>query len=126
MLKTATDFCGQVLHFLLDKHRQYLHQDFLEPETEQLATNLVNGNIKNVEFHLVSIIAYEEKNAKNGNTRDEILGGIKRVIENRYRNFDNNKIDIKSNPILNRITYIVFPVWSFEELIRSFSDGIPK
>ena len=111
---------------ILKELRQYLHQDFLEPETEQLATNLVNGNIKNVEFHLVSIIAYEEKNAKNGNTRDEILGGIKRVIENRYRNFDNNKIDIKSNPILNRITYIVFPVWSFEELIRSFSDGIPK
>lgn len=111
---------------ILKEIRQYLHQDFLEPETEQLATALVNGEIKDAEFRLVSIIAYEEKSAKNGNTRDEILKAVKDAIEKRYFNFDNSKIDISSNPILNRITYIVFPVWSFDELIKDFSDSMPK
>ncbi|MCL2050750.1 MAG: DUF1837 domain-containing protein [Lachnospiraceae bacterium] len=111
---------------ILKEIRQYLHQDFLEPEIEHLATALVNGEIKDAEFHLVSIVAYEETNAKNGKKREEILGAIKKVVENRYRKFDNNKIDISTNPILNRITYIVFPVWKFEELIRDFSCSMPK
>jgi len=106
--------------------RQYLHEDFLEPEKEQLATDLINGKLKNTEYRLVSIIAYEETAKRNGKSRDEILELIKLAIEQRYRKFDNSKIDIDGNPILNRITYIVFPVWEFETLIKSFSNGIPK
>jgi len=106
--------------------RQYLHEDFLAPETAQLATDLINGKLKNAEYRLVSIIAYEETREKSGANRDEILKTIKTAIEYRYRNFDNHKIDIGSCPILSRITYIVFPVWNFKELLNSFSNNINK
>lgn len=106
--------------------RQYLHEDFLASETAQLATDLINGKLKNAEYRLVSIVAYEETMSRNGATRDEVLEVIANAIEQRYRNFDNSKINISENPILNRITYIIFPVWEFEELIKSFSDSIPK
>jgi hypothetical protein len=106
--------------------KQYLHEDFLEPETEQMATALYNGQIKDAEFRLVSIIAYEETKKKDGSSRDEILTAIKNAIEYRYDKFDNNKIDISANPILNRITYIAFPVWGLEDLIKAFADKMPK
>ena len=33
---------------------------------------------------------------------------IETIIAERYHLFDNNKIDIENNPILRRITYIIF------------------
>ena len=51
---------------------------------------------------------------------DKIREQIKQVIEGRYKEFDNTKIDIGNNPILGRITYIVFPIWKLEELIKEF------
>jgi len=104
--------------------RQYLHEDFLDKVTEQLATDLINGTLKNARYHLVSIVAYEETKNRNGKTRDEILGTIKEIITMRYKGFDKKKIDISKNQILNRITYIVFPVWEFDKLIASFANSI--
>jgi hypothetical protein len=106
--------------------RQYLHEDFLAPEIEQLATDLIDGKLKNAEYRLVSIVAYEETEMKNGTSRDEIIEAINAAIVKRFKNFDSNKIAIVSNPILNRITYIVFPVWEFENLVNSFSNLIPN
>ena len=36
----------------------------------------------------------------------------------------NNKIDIANNPILNRITYIIMPIWKLEELASEFQNKI--
>ena len=36
----------------------------------------------------------------------------------------NNKIDIENNPILRRITYIVFPVWDLKGLVEEFQKMI--
>ena len=44
------------------------------------------------------------------------------IIKNRYKAFDNEKIPIKDNQILHRITYIVFPIWKFEELATEFQE----
>jgi hypothetical protein len=104
---------------------QYLHEDFLEPPLQQIATDLQNGRLESAQFRLVSIIAYEETSNRKGATKEDILKAIDSVIENKYKNFNNMKIDLATYPILNRITYIVFPVWKFEELIRSFSKAIP-
>ncbi|GHU46768.1 hypothetical protein FACS1894120_4150 [Clostridia bacterium] len=106
--------------------RQYLHEDFLSPEMEQLATDLINGELKNAEYHLVSIVAYEETGKKDGLSRTEILNSVNAIIESRFKAFDNSKIDIAGNPILNRITYIAFPIWDFESLITDFSGYISR
>ena len=76
--------------------------------------------LKNVEVHLVSIVVYNETKKINLDAEDKIREQIKQIIEARYREFDNTKIDIVNNPILGRITYIVFPIWKLEELIKEF------
>ena len=48
----------------------------------------------------------------------------KKIIEEKYKNFDNNKIDIDNNPILGRITYIVFPIWELDELLKEFQKQL--
>jgi hypothetical protein len=106
--------------------RQYLHEDFLEPDIEQIATDLVNGKLKNARYRLVSIVAYEENSKKTGKTRAEIIKNIDAIIIEKYKKFDKKKFDIYNTPILDRITYIVFPVWEFDKLIEGFAKSIPN
>jgi len=102
----------------------YVHEDFLDAEMDKVAESYLNGTMKNVEVHLVSIITYNETKKLNITNQADILAQIERVIRDRYYSFDNDKIDIPHNPILNRITYIAFPVWDLEQLAQVFQELI--
>lgn len=98
----------------------YLHEDFLDSEMDKIAEAYLDKTLKNVEVRLVSIVVYNETKKINLNTEDKIREQIQQIIEERYKEFDNTKIDMVNNPILERITYIVFPIWKLEELIKEF------
>ena len=102
----------------------YLYENFLEPELEKIAQDYINGVTENAEVHLVSVITFNEKSQVKLVSEVEIKNRIKSIIEYRYKNFDKNKIDIKNNPILKRITYIAFPIWEFEQLIEEFASKL--
>lgn len=109
-----------------EKHRRemnlYLHEDFLDKEMDKVAESYLNGTIENAEIHLVSIITYNETDKIKVTNQADIMAQIEAIIKRRYSSFDNAKIDIKSKPILNRITYIAFPVWELDELAQAFQD----
>lgn len=111
-----------------NKHRSevelYVHEDFLDNETNEIAEKYLNNTLKPVEIQLVSIVTYNELSNINKIDEDTIRNEIEKIIEERYRNYDNNKIDIIKNPILSRITYIVFPVWDLKELAGKFQKLI--
>lgn len=98
----------------------YLHEDFLDPEMDEIAEQFLSKKLKPVEVDLVCLILYNETSKIAITSEEEIKGQIKQIIEKRYEEYDNSKIDFGRNPILNRITYIVFPVWKFDELARAF------
>ncbi len=111
-----------------NKHRSevelYVHEDFLDDEMNKIAEKYLNNTLKPVEIQLVSIVTYNELSKINKTDEDTIRKDIEKIIEERYKNFDNNKIDISKNPILSRITYIVFPVWDLKELAEKFQKLI--
>ena len=107
-----------------DELKLYIHEDFLEPELENVATKYLNNKLKDVEIHLASVISYNEKTKRQGASCEEIRASILRTIRSRFEKFDKSLIDIKNNPILDRITYIVFPVWDLEQVIELFAKEI--
>ena len=111
-----------------NKHRSevelYVHEDFLDDEMNKIAEKYLINTLKPVEIQLVSIVTYNELSKINNIDEDTIRKDIEKIIEERYRNYDNNKIDISKNPILSRITYIVFPVWDLKELAEKFQKLI--
>ena len=111
-----------------NKHRSevglYVHEDFLDDEMNEIAEKYLNNTLKPVEIQLVSIVTYNELSKINKIDEDTIRNDIEKIIEEKYRNYDNNKIDISKNPILSRITYIVFPVWDLKELAEKFQKLI--
>lgn len=102
----------------------YVHEDFLDDEMKVVAEKYLNNKLKPVEIHLVSIVTYNESSKLNKIDETGIRNNIKKIIEDRYRNYDKNKIDMNRNPILSRITYIVFPVWNLKELAEKFQKLI--
>ena len=119
------DALGSILD-TYEKHKQemnlYLHEDFLDVEMDKVAESYLNGTMENVEVHLVSIVTYNETKKLKITNQADIITQIDEIIKKRYCDFDDGKIDIANNPILNRITYIAFPVWDLEALAKAFQD----
>lgn len=107
-----------------DELNLYVHEDFLDNEMDNIAEAYLDKTLENVEIQLVSIIVYNETEKINLISEEDIREQINEVIKKKYKGFDNNKIDIVNNPILGKITYIVFPIWKLEELIKEFQQQL--
>ncbi len=118
--ETALNSIIESYHNLNKELSLYIHEDFLDNELNKIAEMYLSNRLPNVEVHLVSIVTYNENRNIKYTTQKDIQLQIQKIIEDRYKNFDNDKIDINRNPILNRITYIVFPVWELEDMIDKF------
>lgn len=107
-----------------DELSLYLHEDFLDKEMNEIAESYLNKTMQNIEIHLVSIVTYNELSKLKITDQADIRHQIEEIICNKYKGFDNKKIEVGKNPILKRITYIVFPVWELENLAREFQNYI--
>lgn len=111
-----------------EKHKEelnlYVHEDFLSTTLNEVAEMYLNNQLDNCEIHLVSVITYHETQTIERTSESEIRSQIQKIIEGRYSSYDNSKILLKENPILNRITYIIFPIWELEELAIRFQELI--
>lgn len=102
----------------------YVHEDFLSPELDKIAESYLNNTIANPYLELVCIVMYNENKKIDVLSDVSIYSQIEKIIKDRFKNFDNSKIDIGAHPILSRINYIVFPVWKLEELATEFQNKI--
>ncbi len=102
----------------------YVHEDFLSPELDKIAESYLNNTIANPYLELVCIVMYNENKKIDVLSDVSIYSQIEKIIKDRFKNFDNSKIDIGAHPILSRINYIVFPVWKLEELATEFQSKI--
>ena len=102
----------------------YVHEDFLDSEMNKIAESYLNNTLSGVQVQLVSIVVYNETKPLNQTTEEDIKKQIKTIIEERYKDFENSKIDIKKHPILKRITYIVLPVWELDQVAKDFQNKL--
>ncbi len=104
----------------------YTYNDFLEDELEQIAIAYKEGRLANVKIHLVCLIAYNETKQFKKLSESQIKTSIIEIITERCKNLDSKIYKCFSGygPLFNRITYIVFPFWEFEDLVREFQREI--
>lgn len=100
----------------------YIHEDFLDNDMNLIAEAYINKSLKKTKIHLVDFIMYNETQKLSITDEDDIKNQINTIIKERYSKFKNENIDIENNPILSRITYVLFPVWEIENLAELFKD----
>lgn len=98
----------------------YLHEDFLDKQLDEIAEAFLSNTLQNTEMHLVSLVLYGENQKIILTSENDIKRQISEIIQNRYSSVDKRLIDLEAHPILRRITYIVFPIWKFDELAKEF------
>lgn len=120
----ALDSILNTYYNLKDELDLYVHEDFIDRDLNKVAEAYLNNTLKPIEVHLVSLITYNETHKLKITDEDDIKKQIETVIEDKYKSFENAKIDLNKHPILTRITYIVFPVWNLKELAERFQKLI--
>ena len=106
-----------------DELELYVSEDFLDPDLNDIADDFIEGRLSNSEIHPVNVILYNESFERKAKCESLIKQEIEDVIKKRYKEFDNNKIDDK-NPLIQRITYIIFPIWDLDDLAKQFQKMI--
>lgn len=98
----------------------YTYDDFIEPELEDIVKSYKEGTLTNVHFELVCLIAYNESKEINGYGDREIKESIKAIIEDRCNSLDENCFLSIEKQLLQRINYIIFPIWELDTLLKKF------
>jgi len=113
---------------LNDEIDLYIYEDFLEPELEQVARAYKNGTLKNVEIHLVCLIAYNETKDFKRVSQDQIKAEILSTISERCKTLKTDTYDVfnGNDTMLARMNYIIFPFWEMKHLIGEFQKAIGK
>lgn len=98
----------------------YQYDDFIDPELKGVAADLKDGKLDGARFELVCLVAYEETKSIEAPTEDEIKAKIKACINERWSGVADDVYDgIKQN-LVERINYVVFPIWGLEALLNEF------
>lgn len=98
----------------------YQMDDFIDPELQTVAIALKDGHLSDVRFELVCLVAYEEKTKIDGPTADEIKANIESCIADRWDKVPNNLYNEVRQSLVDRINYVVFPVWNLSTLLDNF------
>ncbi len=99
----------------------YTYDDFIEPELEILAKKYKAGDLADVHFELVCLVAYNETNKLDGTDEAAIKKSIQTVIINRFQDLEKHIFTAVDKALLERINYIIFPVWKLDTLLEDFS-----
>lgn len=102
----------------------YVYDDFIEPNLRDIAKQYKSGTLTNVHFELICLIAYNENKVITGGNEDEIKSSIKQIIEGRCNKLDPNCFTKVNIQILDRINYIIFPIWELDHLLDTFQTYI--
>lgn len=102
----------------------YVYDDFIEPELETIAKQYKANTLTNVSFELVCIVAYHETNKITGANENEIKASIKSIIEERCSNIEANLYSAVEKRLLDRINYIIFPIWGLDILLDEFQTKV--
>lgn len=100
----------------------YIHEDFIDKDMNDVAETYLNGTMVKPQVNLVSITIYNEDQEIDIINEDEIKKQIDDILKERYSEFSDDYIDVRKYPILNRITYIIFPVWEIEKLAIEYEE----
>jgi hypothetical protein len=98
----------------------YYMDDFIDAELEMVAQDFLRGKLANARFELVCLIAYEETKSVDASSEHEIRKNIEDCLIARWNDVADDVYEGIRKPLIERINYIVFPVWGLETLLSAF------
>jgi len=102
----------------------YVYDGFIETRLEDVVKRYKAGTLDPVRFELVCLIAYNETKALVKTKEDEIKKSIQDVISERCKGLEDKHYGACEAHVLERVNFIVFPIWALDELLDTFKNSI--
>lgn len=101
----------------------YVHDGFIEPRLVDVVKKYKANTLSPMRFELVCLIAYNENNALVKDNEGVIKDSIKAVIKDRCASLEESNYGTYEEHVLERINYIVFPIWELDALLDRFQSS---
>lgn len=98
----------------------YTYDDFLTEDMESVAKKFKENKLENVRFELVCIIIYNESKQIQSDNEKSIKDEIQKIVLDRCSNISKDFYQNYDKRILNRIHYIIFPVWELNKVLDEY------
>lgn len=102
----------------------YTYDDFLDEDLKIVAQDLKENRLQNVKFELVCIIIYNETKDIMADSEQEIKANIINTILDHCNKFNKQFFTRFQNVVINRINYILFPVWELDKILAEFDKQL--
>lgn len=123
-LKDGIDSVIKNYNNFFNEMNLYTYDDFLDEDLKIIAQNLKEGRLEDVKFELVCIIIYNEKKDITADSEQEIKTNIINSITEHCNKFNKQFFNNFQNVVINRINYILFPVWELDKILVDFSKQL--
>lgn len=100
----------------------YTYDDFIDPQLQDVAEKLKDGELENVRYELVCLISYHELKSPLAECEKEIKKNLENIILEKFSSLDSDVTKDISRPLIQRIHYIVFPFWDFDGMLEGFDS----
>lgn len=98
----------------------YRYEDFIDPDLQKIADDLIKGRLDNPFFELVCLVVYEENTSVDAPTAKEIKDKIEECIVGRWEKTQDDLYKNVKEAYTLRLNYIVFPTWALDNLLELF------
>lgn len=123
-LKDGIDSVVKTFNNFFKEMNLYTYDDFLDEDLKIVAQDLKEGRLQNVKFELVCIIIYNENKDITADSEQEIKANIINTITKHCHNFDKQFFNRFKGGVINRINYILFPVWELDKILADFNKQL--
>lgn len=100
----------------------YMYDDFIEEDLKKFADDFKNNKVRDLRFELVNIVIYNETSPITKTTEIDIKNEIVNIVKERCKSFDKGLYSNYNSIILNRLHYILFPIWKLDEILNQYKD----
>jgi methionyl-tRNA synthetase len=116
MLTTLENFPTEIKKFAIG--------NFIEDDLKSTATKILKNQISNLTIHPISIIIYNETGSLKPGTAQEIKQQIRDAILHQCKKIEPKIYASMDAVVLDRMTYIVMPVWDLNGLLEEFVGAL--
>lgn len=104
--------------------RKFSAGGFIEEELRPVSEKILSNQINGLRINPVSIIIYNETHRFSASCEEDMRAEIKAAILKQCEKVLDKSYEGISSQVLQRMTYIVLPVWGLDEVLSKFVEAL--
>jgi hypothetical protein len=121
---TSLESINTTLENFTSEIKRFRTGNFIEADLYDVASRILRNDLSDLEIHPVSILIYNESTKLSGAQSTVIKEEIRKAIQAQCKKIKSTAYQNIQEADLNRLTYIIMPVWELDKLLEEFESAL--